>query len=496
MSRNFASCLVQLSLCSRLDLNAYLVLDKKPIRQEQKLKTLKKYTAQYSSGWKKRLELANLLYEMGRWSEAVLEYKQVIQGQPQLIKPRIQLGKILQLINRKDEAIAIYESAAFLAKNEATRQHLTGLIESCKGNMSSAIRNFKMAEALEPQNLAHWLAVGQAQMDIEHPSVALLTFERILDLDPNNYMALLYSHDLLLALGDLPEAEKYLGRAVEVAPQDIQTLKRVITSRCRKRLVFDAAGKQTKKLINDLLKQAPSSPEAHNLLARYYVLRREKQKGLEILEKLSEKYSGNPYAWYYYSLCLFGLSKNEMAADAILRAYKLSSTRRDREIYQALCEILPATGRLKELRPIMAEMLDSFPQIWSLWSATGRVLVEHLREIELGCNYSLHGRTLQPRLADAWFCHGKVLSLAGFYTKAIEVITQGWQFLPQEASSLKSVSAAICLGESYQKLGYVESGQEWLRVAYQQAEKLIAFNPEKARYWQEKALAELDFIAL
>ena len=101
MSRNFASCLVQLSPSSGLDLNAYLVLNRKPIRQEQKLKTLKKYIKQYSSGWKKHLELADLLYEMGRWSEAVPEYHRVIKGQPQLIQPRIQLGKILQLMNRK-----------------------------------------------------------------------------------------------------------------------------------------------------------------------------------------------------------------------------------------------------------------------------------------------------------------------------------------------------------------------------------------------------------
>ena len=343
MSRNFASCLVQISPCSGLQLNAYLVLNSKPIRQEQKLKTLKKYIKQYSSGWKKHLELADLLYEMGRWSEAIPAYHRVIKGQPQLIKPRIQLGKILQLMNRKEEAIAVYENAVVLAKKEATKQHLLGLIKSCQGNSKGAIAAFKSATGLEPKNLAHWLALGQIQMEAEHPATALSTFETILSLDANNLMGLIYSHDILLALGNLSEAERLLHKAVEVAPQDIQTLKRLISNRCRQRLVFDAEGKQTKKLINSLLKQAPSSPEAHNLLAQYFILRGEQDQGIKVLKQLTEEYSQNPHAWYYYSQCLFTLGKDEAAAEAILQAYALSAD--DRQIYRALFKILAATGK-------------------------------------------------------------------------------------------------------------------------------------------------------
>ena len=343
MSRNFASCLVQFSPCSGLQLNAYLVLNSKPIRQEQKLKTLKKYIKQHSSGWKKHLELADLLYEMGQWSEAIPIYHQVIKGQPQLIKPRIQLGKILQLINRKEEAIAAYQNAIILAKKEATRQHLLGLIKSCQGNSKDAITAFKSATGLESKNLAHWLALGQIQMEAEHPATALSTFETILSLDANNLMGLIYSHDMLLALGNLLEAERRLDKAVEVAPQDIQTLKRLIGNRCRKRLVFNAEGKKTKKLINSLLKKASSSPEAHNLLAQYFILRGEQDQGIKVLKQLTKEYSQNPHAWYYYSQCLFALGKHEAAAEAILQAYALSAD--NCQIYRALCEILSATGK-------------------------------------------------------------------------------------------------------------------------------------------------------
>ena len=343
MSRNSVSCMVKLSPSSGLDLNAYLVLKQKPTRQEQKLKTLHKYIQKYSSGWKKRLELANLLYETGRWSEAVPEYYRVIKGQPQLIQPRIQLGKILQLMKRKEEAISVYESAVDVAKKAATKQHLLGLIKSCEGKSQDAIAAFKSATALEPKNLAHWLALGQIQMATEQPAVALSTFKTILSLDSHNLMALIYSHDILLALGNLTEAERNLHQAVEIAPQDIQTLKRWIANRCRKRLVFDAAGKQTKSLINSLLKKALGSPEAHNLLAQYFILRGEQDKGIKVLKQLTEEYPKNPHAWYYYSKCLFTLGKPEAAAKAILQAYELSAD--NREIHRALRKILPATNK-------------------------------------------------------------------------------------------------------------------------------------------------------
>ncbi|ESA35916.1 tetratricopeptide tpr-2 repeat-containing protein [Leptolyngbya sp. Heron Island J] len=479
-----------------MDINVYLALEKKNARQAQKLKTLQKYVQKYRSGWKKRLELADLLYETGQWPQAIVEYNQVIQKQPQLLKPRMQLGKILQLTNRMEEAVEVYRGAIACAKQEATRQHLIGLLASCQGNSRDAIAALRSATTLEPQNLTHWLALGKLQMEMEYPVAALSSFDTLLSLEPNDLMGLVYSHDLLLTLGNLPEAENYLNRAMEIAPEDVQILKRVIINRCRKRLVFDAAGKQTKKLISALLKQAPSLPSAHNLSAQYYIARNELQRGLEVMRDFAEEYANNPHSWYYYSSCLFDLGENKLATEAILTAHNLSQGMCDREIYRALCKILPATGKLNQTRIIITEMLSCFPESWSLWATAGRVLVENLKENERGCQYSLQATQLAPQLADTWFCHGRVLLLTDQHQAAVEAFTQGWQLLLPEANHLKSVSAAVWLGASYQALGLTHLGQAWLHIASQQAQELIEFDPIKARYWQDQALARLKNMEL
>ena len=467
MSRNFASSLVQLSPRSGLDVNVYLALSQKPNRQAQKLETLKKYVEKHSSGWKKRLELAELLYATGQWSEAIAEYQQVIQKQPQLLSPQIQLGKILQLIGQEEEAIAVYQIALTLAKQEASIHHLKGLIASCQNCLNGAIDAFTAATNAAPTNPAHWLALGQTQIAMESPAAALASMEAILLLDPNDLTGLIYSHDLLLALDNPSKAERRLDHAVAIAAQDVQTLKRLIAHRCRQGKVCGDDGKQTKKLINGLLAQAACSPEVHHLLAQYYVLRGEPEKGLQITKDFAENNGGNPQAWYYYSLCLRDLGQLEAAATSILKAYRLSKDRCDREIYRALCQILPTVGKLKKTRSLMTEMLEKYPHCWSLWAIAGKVLVEHFQENERGCHYAQKSTDLQPLLADAWLAYGHILSLVDQPEAAITALTQAWQLLLPATQSPKVTAIGTLLGESYQKIGHEKVAQEWLQRASQ-----------------------------
>jgi hypothetical protein len=74
-------------------------------------------------------------------------------------------------------------------------------------------------------------------------------------------------------------------------------------------------------------------------------------------------------------------------------------------------------------------MLKRFPQRWSVWTTAGRVLVEHLEEIERRCLVSVEGTQLQPMLADTWFRHGQVLALGEKHLEAVETLAQGWQLL-------------------------------------------------------------------
>jgi tetratricopeptide (TPR) repeat protein len=340
MSRNTALRVVSLTQSSGVELNAYLVLDEKPARIDQKLKTLSEYVQQYPSGWKKRLELANLLYAMGRIEQAVEEYRQVIDRQQPLIGVRLQLGKLLQLMGQEAEAVAVYEGALANARNEATRQHISGSIALCRNDTQAAILAFESAVSLEPNNAAHWLALGQVQVGRGDAVAALRSFDRVLSLNPDDIVALIYSYDANQAVGNLRQAQRRLSKVLEVAPGDFRVLKRQADTRCRMRLVSGEEGKQTKQMISSVLQLAPDAADARDLLAYYHLFRGESANGVGVLERFTEEHPNHPRGWYSYGRYLFHTGEYQRAAEAMLKAYRLYP--QDCEIYRALCEILPA----------------------------------------------------------------------------------------------------------------------------------------------------------
>ncbi|MCW5316771.1 tetratricopeptide repeat protein [Nostoc sp. KVJ3] len=470
-------------------MNVHLVLGEKPTRQDQKLKTYRQYVQKYPQGWKKRLELADLLSGMGNWQQAIAEYHQVIERQPQLINVRLQLAKILQMMKREAEAIELYVSALALSCNQGTQHHISGLIAVCKGDSHKAIADFDAAADSEPDKIVHWLALGQVQKGRENPIGALRAFSQVLLLNPDDIVALIQSYDALMAMGDFQAARENLDKAIALAPDDFGVLQRQLDRRCGMKLVSGKEGKQTKKLINSVLQQAPHVAEAYKSLAYYHLYRGDWAHGVGVLAEFAEQHPNHPSGWYYYGQCLFHTGEYQAAAEMMLKAYSLYPN--DCEIYQALCKILPVAGRLEELRPLLEEMLERFPERWSVWATVGRVLVESFQEIERGCSFSAKVIQLQPQLADTWFRHGRVLALALKHQEAIAALATGWHFLPVAGGYLQSVAAAVWLGESYRARGDDALSRQWCEEACERSQELRSFNSATADYWQGRALEGL-----
>ncbi|NEO98205.1 MAG: tetratricopeptide repeat protein [Symploca sp. SIO2E9] len=476
-------------LPSGKETNFQLTLARKPTRQQQRLKKLRKYVQQHPSGWKKRLELAELLYSIGEWEKAIIEYDKILKQRPKLIGVRLQLGKILYLMGLTEKAIDTYKDALILCKNQEINYHIKGLIGSCRGQYNAALNSIHLATNLNPDNSGYWLSLGLTYLLVEAPVKALQAFEQVLKLSPDDVVALNYNHDALLASGNIQAAWKNLNRTWDLAPDNIGVLERVINHRLRQRLVKAQEGKNTRQLIRKVMQLAPDSINIQALLVYYHIFRGESAKAIALLDKLIEDYLHNPLGWYYYGRFMFHIGQLPEAVTAILKAHKMY--RQDWEIYRALCEILPAAGKLAQLRLVVAEMLEYFPERWSVWATAGQVLVEHFQEVEQGSRLSAKGIELQPQLADTWFCHGRVLTLLGKHPEAIEVLKEGWQCLPVKETCLQSLPAAGGLAESSKVIGDEVNHQHWWTVVASNAGKLADFDPALAYYWQGRASAAL-----
>lgn len=211
---------------SGMEAEVCLVLEKKPTRIKQKLKTLYQYIENYPSGWKKRLKLADLLYKTGDWQPAIEQYRQVIERQPQVLEAYLKLGKILQLMAQPVEAARVYEQALSHVLYEPTQGHIRGLIAVCNWDLEAAVDFFESAASLEPENPSHWLSLGRVQMARNDAAAALEVYERILARYPDDIVAAGDRFDALMALGHVEEAQEQLNRLMELAPKDVRVQQR------------------------------------------------------------------------------------------------------------------------------------------------------------------------------------------------------------------------------------------------------------------------------
>ena len=242
MSKTITTQVVIVDFPGKIKIDVYLSMESRPNQKLKKLTSLTNYIEKYNSGWKKRLELANVLYFIGDWLKAIKEYQTVLKKKPKLIKVWLQLGHIFHLTGAKNKAIYAYESALALSSHRVTQQQIKGLIKLCQRRYQNAIKEIQIATKINPNTSTHWLSLGVTYLQMESPVAALQAFEKFLKLKPNDIKGLHYSHDALLAMGKIKTAQKKLELARQLAPNNINVLERVINHRLRHRLVQDQEG--------------------------------------------------------------------------------------------------------------------------------------------------------------------------------------------------------------------------------------------------------------
>ncbi|HYY56289.1 MAG TPA: sigma-70 family RNA polymerase sigma factor [Pyrinomonadaceae bacterium] len=480
--------LVKVTLPSLRETSFEITLSHRP-QQHFRLETLDKYVRSYPRGWKKRWNLACLLYEMGQWEAAASEYRQVLERQPGLIDAYLSLANLYRLMGRLPEAVAVYEHALPAAKRKATRHHIRGLIEVCQGRYEMAVGELQEAIMLEAHDAVHWHNLGLIHLRAGSFVKALQAFDESLKINPNDIVALTYSTAPLVAAGHTKEARQRITRALDLDPENVPALKWLADLRAQRGAVGGEESKTTRRRLRMAMRLAPDTAEVQESQAVYHIFRGEWEKGVLVLREFAERYPNYPAAWLNLSRWLFRTGSAEASAEAVINACALDQD--GWEAQQAACEVFTYLGRLQYLRPLVEEMLARFPERWSVWATVAHALVEGFKNTEQACLISARAVQLQPQLAAAWFQHGRVLALSGKHQEAATALEKGWKWLSDEACDKQSVVAALWLGESLRLLGEEERAWAWFERAAQKALLLSAQCPSLAQYRRGQALEAL-----
>ncbi len=372
---------LQVQLATGAECHLYYPIDHKPIRQQQKLTTLRRYVQRHPGGWKKRLELGHLLYAMGQWEEAIRTYKQVLQKQPRCFETWLRLGESYHVLARMEETMDAYEKALSWARQAATQHHVQGLIAACEGASAEAVQAFQRATTCDPDHASHWHALGTMHLYTACPDEALDAFDQALQRNPNDLVALTHSYDALHAMGRHTEACRRVARVLQIDTNNALALKRMADTQSRTQQAQSATGKPTRALLKHALYVAPNAPDVHAALARYHIVRGESARGVAILQQFTQQHPRSPAGWYYAAQGYFHFGNIQAATHAVRQAYRLIHDRPVAGFSRSEPCFQP--WRQATLMPCVGTMLQHFPSHWSTWLPAGQVLVPNPYDSDL-----------------------------------------------------------------------------------------------------------------
>jgi len=286
--------MVRITAAEGIEQYAPLVLDHQPKRQEQKVATLRMYVQRHPRGWRKRMQLADLLYTMGHWEEAIVLLYHVLQRQPGHLPVRLRLGQMLRLLQREHEAIDVYEDALSSTDRAATQYYIKGCRALCQRHWDEAVESYAAAAALEPGHAVYWRELGLTWLRAGSPAKALQVFNRLLQGLPNDLVALTFSYDSLMAAGCYETALWRTERAWQCDSGNVFALAQLIDYRCRMGHVRGDSGRATKALIRRAIQLAPDVPEVQAARLHFHIARGEQSTGLALLRQSTAHHAHCP----------------------------------------------------------------------------------------------------------------------------------------------------------------------------------------------------------
>lgn len=185
-----------------------------------------KYISRHPRGWKRHLELAQMLYAMGMWDMAEKEFHHILNKRPRSFSTRVLLGNMLMESGKEEEAAHLFQEASSLAYRDSSRYFLSGMVAMCRARPLDAMASFEKAKGLEPSNVTFRHAKGICLFRSGHYAGALRFFQNILTEKPGDIVSLAHCCEASIILNQQMQAGEYADRILDNNPHDLFALRR------------------------------------------------------------------------------------------------------------------------------------------------------------------------------------------------------------------------------------------------------------------------------
>jgi tetratricopeptide (TPR) repeat protein len=383
-----------------------------------------------------------------KWAEAVIEYKNVLQVDPNNAEAHYGLAKaFLQLGQAKEGFWELRETVRLDPKNQEAAVQF-GQISIYAGEFEEALKRADAVLADNPQNEKAWLVKGQAHEALKQPAEALNAFQKAAEVAPTNEATLLVLANYYRKTGDLTtagqqfeaaaknvptmrtqlalasfysedrnrdaDAEAAYRKAVELSkPEEVSSPYAMLGNFLFARDRFD----ESVAVLEKGIEAAPDPLDLIYMLARMYRQKGDKAKAEELMERATQKQPNNPRPFLVLSSYRGRQGDLEGALAAAEKALEIAPNDNDAKLRKS--EVLLEVGyrdsapdRLAEGRKLVDGVLAAEP------SNPGGLFVK--AKVDLADNklddaiQSLRSAIdVRPDWAEAHFLLGTALRLAG-----------------------------------------------------------------------------------
>jgi putative PEP-CTERM system TPR-repeat lipoprotein len=169
----------------------------------------------------KYLESGNSYLQQKKYPEAIVEYRNAVNIDPNFGAARRQLAEAYDLSGDAANAYREYVRAADLLPDDLEVQIKTGLFLLVGGRFDDAKARAQKALAKDPKSVDGLILMGMATAGLKDKSGAIDQIEQALQIDPSRASTYLGLAQVQLAGGDRTRAEAALKSAVSVDPKSI-----------------------------------------------------------------------------------------------------------------------------------------------------------------------------------------------------------------------------------------------------------------------------------
>ena len=244
---------------------------------------------------------------------------------------RFQLGNVLRKGGRMDQAIEAFTRAVTAKPDFADAHFQLGLIYREKNDPATALNYFHQAVSFKPDLVDAVRQKAETAAILERDDEALESYERVLELAPDDPVAPREAGIRRYRRNDWAGAAKWLDRAAVLEPDRTQVLVLLGLSQFRKGDMTAA-----RNVLTEFIKRGGDSPVARKSLAEAHAGLNDAGRGVEVAREGLEKYPDDTPLWLTYGTLLAQRGQLEAAVTALQKASVVSSA----ELHSTLGHVL------------------------------------------------------------------------------------------------------------------------------------------------------------